>query len=292
MAYDKTVPESAYTITRSGESVTFTLREETPLSGLKLDPCPSSGAFVVTVTDKDGRTTAARSGNFETGNQAVDSKGSYLTYFQKPGAAETDTRIWTYDAKSVTVTGVPAGIPDGALRLISYAGDDVAFPDTGSVGLLAEPYRYGTGAGEVIPAGTLVIAGTYRGDPVYETVRIEGRFSKTVMNGSDGEFTETEEVRPLDGRAILFAEVPEDGAVSDISDGLFLFIPNVQREAELQGEESHCAAVNLLPSQLRAVLFRTDLPESAAGRRVTAETLWINSPGGTDLPAIVLKEGT
>ena len=60
------------------------------------------------------------------------------------------------------------------------------------------------------------------------------------------------EKRWLDGRALLFAEVPEDGEVSDISDGLFLFIPNVQREAQ---------------------------------------TLWINTPGGTELPEIVLEEG-
>ena len=26
-------------------------------------------------------------------------------------------------------------------------------------------------------------------------------------------------------------------------------------------------------------------------QRVTAETLWINTPGGTDLPVIVLEEG-
>ena len=98
------------------------------------------------------------------------------------------------------------------------------------------------------------------------------------------------EIRFLDGRALLLAEVPEDGAVSDISDGLFLFIPNVQREAELQGEQSDCGGENLLPSQMRAVLSRTDLPDSAESQRVTAETLWTDTPGGTDLPAIVLED--
>ena len=101
------------------------MKEETPVSGLKLTGVPASGKFTVTVTDKDGKTTTARSGDFGQGNQAVDDKSSYLTYFQKPGAEAADTRIWTYDAKTVVVTGVPEGAD---IRLISYAGDDVAFP--------------------------------------------------------------------------------------------------------------------------------------------------------------------
>ena len=41
---------------------------------------------------------------------------------------------------------------------------------------------------------------------------------------------------------------------------------------------------------MRAVLSRTDLPDSAESQRVTAETLWTDTPGGTDLPAIVLED--
>lgn len=288
IAYDKTVPADGYTITRNGTSITFALKEETPVSGWKLTGAgrPASGGFTVTVTDQEGRTHTACSGDFGRGNQAVDDPNSYLAYFQKPKAA--DTRIWTYDAKTVTITGVPAGLPDSAVQLIRYAGDDVAFLEQGSVGILSKDYRYGPE--QVIPAGTLIVTGTYRGNPVYQTVKLEGQFVRTTLTGDDAVKTETE-TRWLDGRALLFAELPEDGEVSDISDGLFLFIPNVQREAELQGEASGCNAANLLPSRMRAVLSRTDLPDSADSQRVTAETLWINTPGGADLPVIVLEEG-
>ena len=286
IAYDKTVPEDAYTVNRSGTTVTFTMKEETPVSGLKITGAPASGPFTVTVTDGDGKETLARAGDFSRGNQAAD--GSYLTYFQKPGAEAADTRIWTYDAKTVAVTGVPENANS---QLISYAGDDVAFLEKGAVGVLSKPYQYGTEAGQVLPAGTLVIAGTYRGDPAYQTVKIEGRFTRTVLtDGDDGVETSTE-TRWLDGKALLFAEVPKDGKVCDISDGLFLFIPNVQREAELQGEASACNAAALLPARMRAVLSRTDQPALAESQRVTAETLWINTPGGTDLPVIELEEG-
>ncbi|WP_300346123.1 M60 family metallopeptidase [uncultured Oscillibacter sp.] len=288
IAYDKTVPADAYDISRNGTTVTFTMKEETPVSGLKLTGVPASGKFTVTVTDKDGKTTTARSGDFGQGNQAVDDKSSYLTYFQKPGAEAADTRIWTYDAKTVVVTGVPENV---APQLISYAGDDVAFLENGAVGVLSKAYRYGTGAGQVIPAGTLIVTGTYRGDPAYQTVKIEGRFTRTVLTGEAEEVQTTTESRWLDGRALLFAEIPADGKVCDISDGLFIFIPNVQKEAELQGGTSACNAASLLPAQMRAVLSRTDKPTLAESQRVTAETLWINTPGGEDLPAIELEEG-
>lgn len=286
IAYDKTVPADAYTVNRSGTTVTFTMKEETPVSGLKVAEAPASGAFAVTVTDGDGKETLARSGDFSQGNQAAD--GSYLTYFQKPGAEAADTRIWTYDAKTVAVTGVPEGtVP----QLVSYAGDDVAFLEEGAVGVLSKPYQYGAEAGQILPAGTLIVAGTYRGDPAYQTVKIEGRFSRTVLTDGDDGVETAAETRWLDGRALLFAEIPADGKVCDISDGLFLFIPNVQREADLQGEASGCNNASLLPAQMRAVLSRTDQPTLPDSQRVTAETLWINTPGGTDLPVIVLEEG-
>ena len=112
----------------------------------------------------------------------------------------------------------------------------------------------------------------------------------------DGALTETMESRYLDGRVLLFAEIPEDGAVSDISDGLFLFVPDVQQEAALQDMEkdgSHCAVTNLLPSRIRVILYRTDDPNSTESRRTTAQSLWINCPGGAeeDLPTVVLQQG-
>lgn len=290
IAYDKTVPASAYTAVRSGDAVIFTLAEETPVSGLIVTGAarPASGGFTAAVTDGEGRVHTARSGDFAQGNQAVDDQNSYLAYFQKPGAAAGDTRIWTYDAKAVTVRGIPEGTALEDVRLVSYAGDDVAFLEEGAVGILSEAYTYGTEAGQVLPAGTLVVAGTYRGDPAYQTVKVEGRFSRAVLTGDDEVKLETE-TRWLDGRALLFAEIPEDGKVSDISDGLFLFVPNVQREAELQGGTSDCGAANLLPAQMRAVLSRTDQPSLPDSQRVTAETLWIDAPGGADLPVIVLE---
>ncbi len=293
IAYDKTVDPNAYEIVRNEDtSVTITLNKETAVSGLKLvgDTRPQEGAFNVAITDAAGKTTeTARSGNFKENNLAVDDSNSYLTYFQKPGAAAEDTRIWTYDAKTVTITGIPADMDLSNIQLVSYAGDDVSFLEGGFAGVLSKDYQYGDTEEQKISAGTLVIIGNYRGNPVFQKIRIEGEFTKAEVT-DEGQGATTVETRPMDGKLLMFAEVPTDGGeVSDISDGIFIFIPNVQREAQLQGESSNCSGVNLLPSRIRAVLYRTDLPETAGDARVTAETLWTNAPGGTDLPTVVLK---
>ena len=174
------------------------------------------------------------------------------------------------------------------MELVSYAGDDVAFYEdadgTAAIGVLGKAY------GE-IPAGTLVIVGTYRGDPVYGGVRVKGQFTVTDYDGS----TAVKKERVIPGEVYLFAEVPEDREVSDISDGLFVFVPNVQREAELQGADgesgkgTNCTGVNLLPSRIKLEFYRTDDPNSTEKSRVTAETLWLDSPGGSELPEIILE---
>ena len=309
IAYDTVVDKSLYEIKQEDDVVTITLKDETAVSGLKLNKLtPESGAFTVTVTGtvaKDDGTQEEKSVTALTGdfadNQAVDDKESFVAYFKVPEADKTDkneTRIWTYDAKTVTITGMPGSVTKenvkDTVQLISYAGDDVSFLDGATMGLLSADYD--TGKGGVIKAGTLVIVGNFRGDPVYNTVRVEGEFTGTVMSETEG-VTQTETVtRPMAGSAYLFATVPAFGDMCDISDGLFLFVPDVQQEAALQDMEkdgSHCAVTNLLPSRIRVILYRTDDPNSTESRRTTAQSLWINCPGGAeeDLPTVVLQQG-
>ncbi len=307
VAYDKTVDPKAYTLTRSEDktTATFELKEETAVSGIKLTGAnwPASDDFTVTITgvDAQGNLTqpveARRSTFDDTNNLAKDDPNSFLTYFNKPGTANSDTRIWTYDAKTVVITGLPADLADENIQLVSYAGDDVSFLEdsNGFVGRLSADYKYGDGADDVIKAGTLVIVGNYRGDPVYNTIRIMGKFTTTKASADPSSDSSVDEVtfeeteRPLDGYALMFAEIPEDKEVSDISDGLFIFVPNVQKEAELQ-EITSCDGSNLLPSQIMVEMYRADDPNNPNGsKRLTASTLWMNSPGGEDLPQIVLE---
>lgn len=290
IAYDMTLDESEYeSRTNANGTATITLKAETAISGILLDQWTDGEAFTVTVTDKSGKETAACSGTFSAGsNQTVDTQGSYLAYLRKPGAVESDTRIWTYDAKTVVITGVPEG---ANVQLIRYAGDDVAFLDGATAGKLSADYTYtdAEGKAQTIKAGTLVVVGTYRGDPIYNTLELTGEFTTAPVadNGENPEGTPVQ--RAIDGYFLMLAEVPEDGEVSDISDGIFLFVPNLEAEKELQGETSDCSGDKLLPSRMKVTLYRTDNPDGTGPKRTTAETVWIYSPGGTDLPTVELK---
>lgn len=284
VAYDKVLDADAYTLTRTDDTVTVTMNQgAVPLSGIKLvntGDLSRQGDYTITVTAK-GKEVEAKAGSYQT-NSSSD-LDNYVTYFSKPNT--NDSRIWTYDVEKLVMTNVPENVE---LQLIRYAEDDVAFTSGGAVGVLESDYHYGTGAEDVISAGTLVITGTYRGDPVYNTLRIKGDFTSTVMDENGEQETQRVE-RYLDGYALLLAEVPADGEVSDISDGIFIFVPNVQKEQELQGAESHCTVNNLLPTRMMVELYRSDDPNSADSLRPTASSSWIYSPGGDDLPTIVLK---
>ncbi len=278
IAYDNVIDPSTYTTENVENGVKFTFSEKTPVSGIKITAGGWAENAAISVSVDDTYVI----GSDTSVNQAVDDKDSYVRYLQMPGAASDDTRIWTYDAMTVTVTG--AGITDTSkVQLIGYTGDDIAFLETGAVGILREAY-------DTLSAGTLVIIGTYRGNPAFVVPTINGEFVTTSID-EDGNLVENTVERPVSGKTLVFATVPESGPVSDISDGIFLFVLDAQQESDLQGEgeaDHNCEAAYLLPTRIQAVLSRTDTA-TGGDSHTTAETEWIITPGGEDLPYIKLE---
>lgn len=274
VAYDKTISADLYTLTRAEDgTITITMKggAAVPVTGIKVTGADLSGSYTVKVkadTGAEGWTTA------KTGTLSGD---TVVAYFNKPGVGPEDTRIWTYDAAVVEITGIPA---DADLALLDYPGDRVDFYEGATVGILKDAY------GD-IPAGTLVILGTYRGDPVYNYVEIQARYSTTP---EAGEVTTIE--RTMSGEVYLLVEIPEDGAVSDTSDGFFIFVPNLEDEAALNAQDG---VTDPYPLEIRANFYRTDDPNDASSKRLTSQTLWISFPDGGDdedqvsLPVIELK---
>ncbi len=294
VSYDLLVDPSEYTIRRDTTGdVQITFRSPTAVSGLRLPASVTGGgSFQVFVTEASGAKTLVRDGSFANSSRPLESD-RFISYFHLANAPEDDARIGTYQAKSVTISGIPAGVDDNDVRLISYVGDDIAFRSGPTVGKMSEDYRYGDGVNDVIRKGSLVIVGTFSGDPVYNTVRIEGEFAPPDMAAANGENgTGSAVTRYLNGYALLFADEQADGIYTNISNGIFIFVPDVQAEKELQEGETSCGSENVLPSRIRAELWRTDTPDSAEGTRRTAQTMWINSPGGSELPLVVLEGGS
>ena len=175
------------------------------------------------------------------------------------------------------ITGIPEG---AAVELLDYPGDRVDFYEGATVGILKDAY------GD-IPAGTLVILGTYRGDPVYNYVEIQARYSTTP---EAGDVTTIE--RAMSGELYLLAEIPADGAVSDTSDGFFIFVPDLEEEAALNAPGRRHRSLS--PGDPRRLLPHRRPQRAPPASVVTSQTLWISFPDGGDdehpvaLPEIVL----
>lgn len=292
ISYDLLVESGAYQLSRGEDgTVQIHFNRPTAVSGLKLPLANlGTGDFQITVIDETGIPAVARTGNFTATPSQTSDPAYYITYLHAKDAPAGDDQIWTYQAKAITITGIPADVSDADIQLISYAGDSIEFynSDEGpTMGRLAEDFHYGAG---VIPKDTLVIAGRFRGDPVYNTVRIMGKIPASDMAAEPGDNLPDGAAFALEGEVILFVNEQANGVYTTVYDGIFLFVPKAQEEAAPEGGTA-CGGVNVLPSLIRAELWRTDEPNGSTGTRLTAQTMWIASPGGEELPLMVIKGG-
>ena len=290
VSYNKTIDSGLYTVSSEGGKLTITMKSgEVPVTGILTGENSTSCVVRVKAADSEKWTVAL--------NGAVTA--SQPAYFHKPGAPAEDTRIWTFDAAIIEITG----LSDTNIQLLDYPGDRIDFYETAAAGRLKEAYKYGENSEQVIPANTLVIIGTYRGDPVYNTVEIQARYQ--VEKDGEGTYDDEPEFieRPMNGYSVMFAEIPEDGAVSDTSDGFFIFVPDLEAERALNEKDNviyprpenqteneiEIETENGFPMEIRAVLYRTNEPESSENRRTTSETLWISFPSEDTFPQIELQ---
>ncbi len=206
--------------------------------------------------------------------QDIRSNPGKLRLFTRKDA---DGSICPVDAKLVRISGLPAGITTEDLDFAAYPGDFIEFGENG-IGILGEAY------GD-IQAGTLVVTGNFRGNPVFNTVRVYGCTQNGDM-AADGELNENERI-PIAGEVYLFAAIPETGDMAEIDNGLWIFVPD-QQEDTMSDSDQGCAN-SLLPTRIMAELHRTDVPEGGAGR-ITSDTRWIPSPTYESMPTIILED--
>ena len=293
ISYDQTIDADCYTITRlENGDIVIAAKEEQLLTtgGWKITGAqlPADGTYTVTITGESGQETVAKTGSFtDNENQSGE---TFLAYFNKPGVETSDTRIWMYDAAQVVITGVPDYVTLSDIHLLSYPGDNIAFTEGASIGVLERDYTYAIDGGqtETIPAGTVVVTGSYRGDPLYNSVRVVAQM-QTMKPGSSEAPVVTKQT--LSGETLLFAEIPEDGQVSTISDGFFLFVPENQ-EAFRQVNEDHGdnhAVGNSVMIALQAQMWRAETVDGD-NPRMTSDTLAISVPRYDSMPGIVLEQ--
>lgn len=288
ISHDVVIPRENWTSTTKDGIIKVSMNTPQSIAGIRFRDFTSAvtpGAITIEARLKNSpeSTQVVKVIDFSTNDS--ESQDTFINYFNKPDTDPSDTRIWTYDVQELIITGLPESIPMSSVDFIEYPGDNIDIAES-QIGLMGEDYVFDETAGEngIIKKGTLVITGHYRGDPVYNIISLKGQFDNS---DSDPDKAQVITERNMSGYALLFAEIPENGEVSEISDGFWIFVPDIQKEAELQNQDA--CATSVLPVKIKAELWRTDTPESTDDKRLASDTLWIASPGYETMPEIYIK---
>ena len=213
----------------------------------------------------DGIWVQAASGSF-TGKQ------SDTIHFANPDGKY----VSTYGATAVKLclSGQSGQVSIAELDVLGVTGDNVDFrrtqDSTAAIGKLAEDYRYGQAAGDVIPAGSVVFTGSYKGNPAYNAV---------VLFDQDGDIVGgTEADGNLKAQFIILADVPPAGNIQNVSDGTWIYW------IEGGGQESLIGV-----AKVRAELYRVNNALTNEGQRLVSDSLFEAVP--ENLPEIRINGG-
>lgn len=198
-----------------------------------------------------------------------------------------DSWIGTYDARYVRLTISQSGTTSQAgtasqaetisikeIDICGPSGDNLEFITTDSsqpaIGVLSEDYLYGDGAEDVIPKGSLIFTGIYKGNPAYNVVVLydtEGG----VIGAKDGN---------VQAGQVIFADVPAQGNLGETSDGTWVYYvePGQWDEDTLRQIKG-----------VRGELYRVDDALTLEGERIVSDTKVIQIPD--TLPGITFTGG-
>lgn len=203
-------------------------------------------------------------------------KDGFSTYYFTSTSDPEDGSIQIYTTNKLTVTLGQIGYTTEELKskfyAVSYPGDTIEFynpQEQAFFGTLAEDYIYDGGQ---INKGSTIVVGTYRGNPIYNVIKLKAKYSSNV----EGEDDDSLEDRILEGEQLLFAIVPENKIVTEISNGIWVYIlPESIKEEKL-------------PDTIYAEFYRVDNPDTLEGERLVSNTIPLPVPSLDTLPDIYL----
>lgn len=208
-------------------------------------------------------------------NVSLDGTKEDTIWFDSVKAEERNNWIGTYNARYIKLTTSQTGnLSIKEVAVCGPTGDNIEFMTTAdgkpSIGKLKEDYKYGDKEADVIPAGSLIFTGTYKGNPAYNVV---------VLYDTNGNVIGVKDNKVEAGQVIL-ADVPKHGNLGETSNGTWVYY--VEKG---NWDESTLKALK----GVRGELYRVDDANTLEGERITSDTLIINIP--ETLPDITLNGG-
>ncbi|MBT9778232.1 hypothetical protein GPL15_17170 [Clostridium sp. MCC353] len=207
--------------------------------------------------------TEVKTGTFDEGTE------TQTVYFSKEG----DSWMYAFDASYVKLAaigqkGVELSVAE--LDVLGRNGDNVELFEDG-IGILKEDFDAGTdsaGTEQIIPKGSFIFTGSYRGNPAYNAVLLFDE-NGDIVGGSD-------ENGYVKAAQMIFAEVPEHGELGETSDGTWVYYIEPEDLERMQ-----------MPSYVRAELSRVDNAHTNKGERLVSDTVFIPIP--EVLPEITIR---
>lgn len=207
--------------------------------------------YAVWVCDENGQWIEAARGTFGTDKEQT------ILFTDKEGRNLAGYRAAAVKLTILNQKGQEIGIAE--LDVLGATGDDIDFRHAdaagqAAVGRLENAFRYGENPEDVIPEGSLVFTGVYKGNPAYNVVVLYDQDGNIVSGtGPDGS---------RNAGQIILADVPDTGDIGEVSDGSWVYWIEPQYEIDLQKLKS-----------VRAELYRVDDAFDNTGQRLVSDSL-------------------
>ncbi len=266
---DQTTAYHGTALESGSAEITVDLHEIKEVTALKYSGSLLSSAKVEISIDGNTWTTVKEVTGLDGTAKPAD------VWFDSVNESERDTWIGTYDARYVRLTTDQTDVTIREIDICGPSGDNMEFMQTDSgkqsIGVLKEDYQYGDKAEDVIPAGSLIFTGIYKGNPAYNVVMLYDT-DGNVIGAKDGS------VKALQ---VIFADVPKKGNLGETSDGTWVYYiePGQWNEESLKAIKG-----------VRGELYRVDDAKTLEGERITSDTLVVQIP--ETLPDITLTGST
>ena len=219
-----------------------------------------SGQYEVYVWTQTNAWEQVAEGRFGSG-------GTEIIYFANKDKAYTSTYATTA-VKLVFGKLDENEISIAELDVLGVTGDDVEFVSVDGVpaiGRLGADYQYGTESFDVIPEGSIVFTGAYKGNPAYNVLILyDGNGAIVGGQAADGS---------LLAEQIILADIPEKGNITDTADGRWIYWIAPENQGDFTA-----------PAQVRAELYRVNDAQTNAGQRLVSDSLLVDVPAS--LPTI------